>query len=69
MVLRRGAYSGLVGKSEGKRPLERSRRRWEDIILMYIQKVGWVGMNWIDLAKDRDRWLALENAVTNLRVP
>ena len=58
-----------MGKLEEKRPLGRTRRRWEDIILMYIQEVGWVGMDWIDLAKDRDRWLALVNAVMNLRIP
>jgi len=69
MELRRVAYRVLVGKSDGKRPLGRTRRRWEDIILMYIQEVGWVGMDWIDLAKDRDRWLALVNAVMNLRIP
>jgi hypothetical protein len=69
MGLRRGAYRVLVGKSEGKRPLGRTRRTWEDIILMHIQEVGWVGMDWIDLAKDRDGWLAFANAVMNLRVP
>ena len=50
---------GLVGKREGKRPLERSRRRWEDNNKMDLQDVGCVGMDWIDLAQDRDRWRAL----------
>jgi len=58
-----------VGKPEGKRPLGRSRRRWEDNIKMGVQGVGWGGTNWIDLAHDRDRWRALVNAVMNLRVP
>jgi len=59
---------GLVGKPEGKRPLGRSRRRWEDNIKMDLQEVGWWGMDWIDLAQDRDRWQALANAVMNLQV-
>jgi hypothetical protein len=54
MGVSRGVYSVLVGKPEGKRPLGRPRHRWEDNIKMYIQKVGW-GMDWIDLAQDRDR--------------
>jgi len=65
---RRGVYRVLVGKSEGKRPLERPRRRWEDNIKMDLQEVGWGGMDWIELAQDRDRWRALVNAVMNLRV-
>ena len=59
---------GLVGKPEGKRPLGRSRRRWEDNIKMDLEEVGWWGMDWIDLAQDRDRWQALANAVMNLQV-
>jgi hypothetical protein len=59
----------LVGKAKGKRPLGRPRRRWEDNIKIDLQEVGWVGMDWIDLAQDRDRWRALVNAVMNLRVP
>jgi len=59
----------LVGKPEGKKPLGRHRRRWEDNIKMDLQEVGCWGMDWIDLAQDRDRWRALVNAVMNLRVP
>jgi hypothetical protein len=66
---RRGAYRALVGKPEGRRALGRSRRRWEDNIKMDLREVGWGGMDWIDLAQDRDRWRALVNAVMNLRVP
>jgi hypothetical protein len=54
---------------EGRRPLERPRRRWEDNIKMDLREVGWGSMDWINLAKDRDRWRALVNAVMNLRVP
>ena len=64
----RGVYRVLVGKHEGKKPLGRPRRRWEDNIKMDIQEVGW-GMDWIELAQDRDRWRALVNAVMNLQVP
>jgi len=66
---RRGAYSVLEGKYEGKRPLGRPRRRWEDINKMGLQEVGCGGMDWIELAQDRDRWRALVNVVMNLRVP
>jgi hypothetical protein len=65
----RGVYRVLVGKPEGKRPLERSRHRWEDNIKADLQEVGCGSMDWIELAKDRDRWRALVNAVMNLRVP
>jgi hypothetical protein len=65
---RRGAYRALVGKPEGRRPLERSRRRWEDNIKVDLREVGW-GIDWVDLAQDRDRWRALGNAVMHLRVP
>jgi len=58
-----------VGKSEGKRPLGRSRRRWEDNIKMDLQEVGCRGMDWIDLAQDRDSWRALADAIMNFRVP
>ena len=61
-------YRSLVGKPEGKRPLWIPRRKWEDNIKMDLQEVGW-GKEWIELAQDRDRCLALVNAVMNLRVP
>jgi hypothetical protein len=64
----RGAYRILVGRPEGRKPLGRPRRRWEDNIKMDIQE--WDGdMDWIDLAQDRDRWRAVVNAVMNFRVP
>ena len=66
---RRGVYRVLVGKPEGNRPLGRPRRRWEDNIKMDIREVGCRGMDWIELAQDRDRWWALVNAVMNLWVP
>ena len=55
-------------KLDGKRPLGRPRRRWEDSIKMDLQEVGWGTMDWIDLAQDRDRWRELGNAVVYLRV-
>jgi hypothetical protein len=55
-----------VGRPEGRRPLGRPRHRWEDNIKMDLQEVGWEGMDWIDMAEDRDRWRALVNAVMNL---
>jgi hypothetical protein len=62
----RGMYRVLVGKSEGKRPLGRPRRRWEDNIRMDLQEMGCGCEDWIGLAQDRDRWLALVSAVMNL---
>ena len=66
---RRGVYGVLVGKPEGKRPLGRPSCRWEDNIKIGLQEVGCGGMDWIDLARDRDRWGAFVNAVMNLGVP
>jgi hypothetical protein len=65
---RRGVYSVLVGKPEGKRPLGRPKRTWEDNIKMDLQEVRW-GVDWIELAEDRDRWRTLVSAVMNLRFP
>jgi len=62
-------YRALVGKPEGKRPLGRSRRRWEDNIKIGLQEVGCEGMDWIEMAQDKDSWRALVNAVMKLRVP
>jgi hypothetical protein len=61
-------YRILVGKPEGKRPLGRPRPRWEDNIRMDLREIGWGGMDWIDLAQDRDQWTALVNTVMNHRV-
>jgi len=69
MEEKRGVYRVLVGKPEGKRLLGRSRGSWEDNINMDLREVRCGGMDWIDLAQDRDRWRALVNAVMNLRVP
>jgi hypothetical protein len=66
---KRNAYRLLVGKPEGKRPLERPRRRWVDNIRMNLGEVRWGDVYWIGLVKDRNRWRALVNSVLNLRVP
>jgi hypothetical protein len=66
-VTRIRVYKVLVGKSEGKRPLGRRRRRWEDSVIMDI-KIGLEGVDWIQLAQNRDRWQVLMNTVVNLRV-
>ena len=65
---RRGVYRILVGKPEGKEPLGRPRSRWEYNITMDLQEVGYGGMDWIELAQDRDKWRALVTAVMNPRV-
>jgi hypothetical protein len=59
----------LVGKPEGKRPLGRSRRRQVDNIKTDLREIGWDGMEWIEVAQDRDQWRALVNTVMNLGVP
>jgi hypothetical protein len=58
-----------VGKSGGKRPVGKPRGRWVDNIKMNLREIGWCGMDWIELAQDRDQWGALVNTVINLRVP
>jgi len=65
----RGVHRVLVEKPEGKRPLGRPRRRWEDNIKMDLQEVGGGCEDWMELAQDRDRWRALVSTVMNLRVP
>jgi hypothetical protein len=66
---KRNAYRIVVGKPEGKRPLGRPRRRWEDNIRIDVREIGWGGMDWIELAQDREHWMALVNTVMNLRAP
>jgi hypothetical protein len=65
----RGVYRVLVGRSGGKRPLGRPRRRWEDNTKMDLMQIGIDGANWIRLAQDRVQWRACVNTVMNLRVP
>jgi hypothetical protein len=69
MVEKKNAYRILVGKPEAKRPLGRSRHRWEDNIIMDLREIGWGGIGWTDLAQDRDQWRPLVNTVMNLRIP
>jgi hypothetical protein len=66
---KRNAYRILVGKPEGRRPLGRPRHRWVDNIKIDLSEIGWDGVDWVDLAQDRDQWKALVNTVMNLRVP
>jgi hypothetical protein len=69
LTVLRGAYRALVGKHEGRRPLGRPRRRWKDNIKVDLREVGWGGVDWIDLAQDRDKWRTVVKAAMNLRVP
>jgi hypothetical protein len=66
---KRGVYRVLVGKPEGKRPLGIPRRRWDNNIKVYLQELQCGYVDWIELARDRDRWRALVYAVMNFRVP
>jgi hypothetical protein len=66
---KRNAYTILVRKPGGKRPLGRPRHRWVDNIKMNLREIGWAGVDWIDIAQDRDQCRALVNMVLNLRVP
>jgi hypothetical protein len=68
MGKKRNTYRILVGKPKGNRPLERPRRRWVDSIKMDLREIGWDGMDWINLAQDRDQWRALVNTVMKFRV-
>jgi hypothetical protein len=65
----RNAYRILVDMPEGKRPLGRPRRRSVDNIKMDLREIGWDGVDWIDMAQNRDQWSALVNTVLNLRIP
>jgi hypothetical protein len=69
MGKRRGVCGVLVEKPKGKRPFGKPRRRWEDNTKMDLQEIGCGGMDWIDLAQNRDEWRAFVNTVMNLRVP
>jgi hypothetical protein len=66
---KRNVYRILVGKPEGKRALGRPRRRWADNIKMDLRETGWDGVDWIDMAQDRDQWRDIVNTVLNLRLP
>jgi hypothetical protein len=65
----RGVYRVLVGRTEGKRPLGKPRRRWEDNIKLDLREIGINGSNWIRLAQDRVKWRVFVNTVMNLLVP
>jgi len=65
----RNEYKILVGKREGKRRLGRSRRRWENNIIMNLREICWEGVDWMQLAQDRDQWRALVKTVMSLQVP
>jgi hypothetical protein len=65
---KRNAYRILVGNPEGRRPLGRPRHRWVDSIKMCLREIGWDGMDWIDVAQNREQWRALLNTVINFRV-
>jgi hypothetical protein len=66
---KRNAYSLLIGKTDGKRPLGRPTHRWVVNIRMDLVEVGWGNVDWIGLAQDRNRWRAVVNSVLNFRVP
>jgi hypothetical protein len=66
---KRNVYRILVGKPEGKRPLGSPRHSWNDNIKMDLKEIEWSGVDWIDLAQDRDQWRALVNTVMSLQVP
>jgi hypothetical protein len=68
-VAKRNAYRIFVGKPEGKIPLGRRRRKCVHNIKMDLRAIGWGGMDWIDLAQDRDQWRVLVNTVMNFLVP
>jgi hypothetical protein len=65
----RNAYSILLGKPEGRRPLGKPRRRWVDNIKIDLRDIGWDGVDWVDLAQDRGQWRAFVNTAMNLWVP
>jgi hypothetical protein len=69
MGKKRNAYRILVGKPEGKRPLGRPRRKLMDNIKVDLREIGWHGVDWIDMAQDRDQWRAIVNTVLIPRVP
>jgi hypothetical protein len=69
MMVRRNACRILVGRPEGRRSLGRPRRRWVDNIKIDLKEVGWDGMDWIDLAQDRDKWRAIVITLMNLGIP